>query len=227
MIIIVKGLSNVGKSSFSRRLAAALEFTPPVWPIDTDELEVWQSSLKGWAEGSPDFLVGTRHIDTDRVAGLSLFQHCDRFPMPPAGGADVPRDVFDQWRDAVLPELLKPPLFDRFFALLCGMIESTGLSTVVEGTLMGTGRTDSLLTRMLKFKYRRVPFVEIIMQRFPYDSPTMPVGVDVVRRAVVNGRSFAPEDVIEAFHRGADGGLVLQLPWERSQPPARSLGGRA
>jgi hypothetical protein len=227
MIIIVKGFSNVGKSSFSRRLAAALDFKPPVWPIETDALEVWQRGLTGWAEGAPDFLVGTHHIDTDRVVGLSLFQHRDRFTSPPVGGADVPRDVFDRWRDSVVPDLLKPPLFDRFFALLCGMIESTGLSTVVEGTLMGNGRTDSLLTRMLKFKYHRVPFVEIIMQRFPYDGPTMPVGVDVVRRALVNGRSFAPEDVIEAFHRGADGQLVLQLPWEKSQVPVRSFSGRA
>jgi hypothetical protein len=192
--------------------------TPPVWPVDSDSLAIWQGALMGWEEGSPDFLVGTRHIDTDRVVALSLFLHCDRFPLPPAGGADVPREVFDRWRDSVAPSILKPPLFDRFFARLCSMIESTGLSTVVEGTLMGTSRTDSMLARMLKFKYSRVPFLDIVLQRFPYAGPTMPEGV-VVRRAVVNGKSYTQEAVIEAFRRQSDGGWAWNCPAEPAQPP--------
>jgi hypothetical protein len=208
VIIVVKGRSNIGKSSFSRRLAAALQLTPPVWPVPADVLQLWQNNLNGWAEGAPDFLLGTGHIETDRVVGLCLCLHAAQFPPPPTWGPDVPRDDFRRWRDAAALRVLTPPLFDRFFALLCGMIESTD-HTIVEGTLMGMDACDSLLARMLKFKYSRVPFIDIVLERSPYDSPDMPEGIPIVRRASVDGKAYTHDEVIAAFSRLPDGTLTV------------------
>lgn len=225
MIIVIKGRSNIGKSSLGTRLADALGLEPPVWPLDHGLLGEWEEALSGWTEGAREFIVGSNHVDTDRVAGLCLFLHRDRFPPPPVWTPASGREEFEDWRDRQCRQVLETEMRHEFFQLICRMVDSAP-HAVVEGTAMGTNQVDSPLTAMLLFRYSQVPVVKILLTRTPYDSPTMPTDVEVVRTAYVNGRAYTLDQLVAAFSRGPAGEIVVP-PHFLSRPGVPLAGARA
>ena len=218
MIIIIKGRSNIGKSSLATRLADALGLETPVWPLDDNLLGEWRRALRGWTESARDFIAGSNHVDTDRVAGLCLFLHRDRFPPPPVWTPTTGREAFEDWRDRQCRQVLESELRHEFFQLICRIVDSTP-HAVVEGTAMGTGAVDSPITNMLLFRYSQAPVVKILLTRTPYDSPPIPTDVKVVRTAHVNGHACTPEELVASISR-APGGEIVVPPHFLARPGA-------
>lgn len=225
MIIVIKGRSNIGKTSLGTRLAGALGLETPAWPLDEGMLAEWEQALRGWTESAREFIAGANHIDTDRVAGLCLFLHRDRFPPPPVWSPTSGREAFEDWRDRQCRQVLETELRHEFFQLICGMVESTP-HAIVQGTAMGTGAVDSPITQMLLFRYSQVPVVKILLTRTPYDSPPLPTDVEVVRTAYVNGRPYTLDELVASFSRGPGGAIVVP-PHFLSRPGVAASGRQA
>ena len=200
MIIFVKGQSNVGKTSLSQRLAESLQLDVPAWPISKPELEEWREGIEGWWEAESSFFLEARHIDVDRVVGLILFENRYDFPPPPTLGQNMSRRDFEEWRDRECQKVLTPKYLPRLFELVCGMIESTD-HVVINGTALGVSPRDSQLLKMILFKYPQVGHLRILVKRAPYESPDMPVGVPVTKTAVINGRTFTHDQVVDMITR--------------------------
>lgn len=206
MIFLIKGRSNVGKSGFSQRLAEHLCVVPPVWPISEEELRDYGAGLDGWPAGASDFLVGTRHVDIDKVGAIVLFRHRLELPLPPAKGA--PFQDYEIWRDETTRLTLEPPLYYELLDLAFKMIESMD-HPIVDGTAVGTSRRDSRLAKTIRFKYSQQSFLSILLKRTPYESATLPKTGEIIRVAEVNGRDYTYDQLLSKIHRGPNGDVVV------------------
>jgi len=201
MIVLVKGYLPMEGSNFAERLAERLNSKPPEWHFTADMRRAWEEMLQGWEEADTSAFQ-ERAINVDHVVALSVFEHRSEYPPPPAWSAATPRAAFDRWRDAACLDALNKRLPD-IFRRLCGLVESVE-HPVVTGSELGTTPQDSLLSRMLLFKYSRASYLKILLRDRLYDEPQARGPT-----ASVLGQDLPPEHLLEMIQKSSDGGVTL------------------
>lgn len=200
MIFLIKGHSGEGKDRLSQRLAKALNPQPPAWPVDDDLLQAWQEGLAGWPESDPGFFLDTFHIDIDRVIPLVVLENRHDYPPAPPWSTSTPRAAFERWSTTVCLDVLDKHR-PRVFEILCTLIDSVD-HPVIDGSELGTSPRDSLLTRMILFKYGRVPSLRILLQPPQRQAEAHPT-------AVIGGAVFTYDQLLTKITRTPDGSVDI------------------
>ena len=204
MIILVKGPRFLNQTEFAQRLAEHLDLPKLPWPIDEKTLEEWAGALGGWQEADPEFFFSTRFVDIDRVVAIVFWRH--RLELPPApSGPNVSRQDFERWRDKnaqLVAETYQREVFD----LCCGMIDAVD-HAVVSGSLLGSSPRDTMLSRMLQFKYGQVPLLRLLLKS--------PAGAgfsgDHNQQLLIEcqRKDFTAEEFLKSVWRNDDGSIGL------------------
>lgn len=202
MIFIVKGNpSDTGPLAL--RLAQSLNDVVPRWPVDDASLREWESTLRGWPEADTSGFHAP-HIDVDQAIAWAFFERRREYPPPPPYSPTTPRRELERWRDSCGLDVLSKHL-GRIFNLLCQVMESVPHPVLI-GSELGTTPQDSVLTRMVLFKYSRTPHLKVLLRAAPA-AEARAAQRDPV--AVVYDREFPPLQLLEMIHRNPDGSLRL------------------
>lgn len=193
----------MGDGHFAQHLAARLDPEPPRWPIDAAGLEAWTRLFAGWSDADPS-IFRAREINVDHAIALVVFEQRHNYPAPPPFSSETPPEVFERWRIACCLDVLDKHL-PRVFRVVCDLVDSVKLP-VVCGSELGTSPQDSLLTRMLVFKYSRRSFLKILLQEGGYDADAAKEKPPV---ALVHGRPFSPDRLLSMIRRAPDGSVDL------------------
>jgi hypothetical protein len=223
MLILIKGAAGTGKSTLAGRLTSSLGLAPVAWPIADDEMSYGQRLTGEWLDLGRYF-GDCRHLDMERVITLLHIVKRDELPPPPAWRPGADRRELLAWRSRVLGEIDNGRLLPALMELTFRLIDATE-HAVVEGEVLGSSLTDSLVTRQLLAHYVGVPNLRLLLlQRPPGGGP----GSE--RVALVNGRALHHDEVVGALRRLPDGSIAVSpevgLTWTGRAAAAAPGGGR-